>query len=46
MGLELPLAIKVAIFIFGFGGTIALAIVPWACIGTGLYDKNKKYQSW
>jgi hypothetical protein len=44
--LELSLAIKIALFIFGVGGTIALAIVPWACIGTGLYDKQKKYQSW
>lgn len=43
---ELSLATKVALFIFGIGGVIALAIVPWACIGTGLYDKDKKYQSY
>jgi hypothetical protein len=43
---ELSLAVKVALAIFGLGGVIALAIVPWACIGTGLYDKNKKYQSY
>jgi len=43
---ELSLAIKIGLFIFGLGGCIALAIVPWACIGTGLYDKKKKYQSW
>ena len=42
---ELSLAVKVAMVIFGLGGVIALAIVPWACIGTGLFDKNKKYQS-
>jgi hypothetical protein len=42
---ELSLAAKVALFIFGIGGAVALAIVPWACIGTGLYDKNKKYES-
>lgn len=42
---ELSLALKIALIIFGLGGTVALAIVPWACIGTGLYDKDKKYQS-
>jgi hypothetical protein len=42
---ELSLAAKVALFIFGIGGAVALAIVPWACIGTGLYDKDKKYES-
>jgi hypothetical protein len=42
---ELTIAAKVALFIFGVGGAVALAIVPWACIGTGLYNKNKKYQS-
>ncbi len=42
---ELSLAVKVAMIIFGLGGVIALAIVPWACIGTGLFDSNKKYQS-
>lgn len=42
---ELSFAIKVALVVFGLGGTVALAIVPWACIGTGLYEKNKKYQS-
>jgi hypothetical protein len=43
--MELDFAVKVALIIFGLGGVVALAIVPWACIGTGLYDKNKKYQS-
>ena len=42
---ELSMAAKAALFIFGLGGVVALAIVPWACIGTGLYNKNKKYQS-
>lgn len=32
-----------AIAIFGVGGVIALSIVPWVCIGTGLKDKNKEY---
>lgn len=42
---ELSLVVKVAMIIFGLGGVIALAIVPWACIGTGLFNENKKYQS-
>ncbi len=42
---ELSLAVKVAMIIFGLGGVVALAIVPWACIGTGLYDRDKKYLS-
>jgi len=42
--MELGFAIKITLIIFGLGGVVALAIVPWACIGTGLYDKNKKYQ--
>ena len=42
---ELTLAAKVALVVFGLGGVFALAVVPWACIGTGLYDKKKKYQS-
>ena len=36
--------IKIALIIFGLGGVVALAIVPWTCIGWGLYDKDKKYQ--
>lgn len=44
--LELELATRVALFIFGIGGCVALAIVPWTCIGTGLYEKNKRYQSY
>ena len=36
--------VTIALIVFGLGGVVALAIVPWACIGTGLYDKNKKYQ--
>jgi len=43
---ELDLSIRVLLFIFGIGGCVALAIVPWACIGTGLYDKDKSYQSY
>ncbi|MDE0308518.1 MAG: hypothetical protein OXI60_01620 [Acidiferrobacterales bacterium] len=42
---ELPLLTILALTIFGLGGAIALAIVPWACIGTGLYNQNKEYQS-
>lgn len=42
---ELTLAVKIALAIFGLGSCIALAIVPWACIGNGLFDKNQKYQS-
>lgn len=44
--IELDLATRVALFIFGIGGCVALAIVPWACIGTGLYKKDKSYQSY
>ncbi len=33
-----------AIAVFGVGGVIALAVVPWVCIGTGLKDPNKKYE--
>ena len=44
--MELDLATRAALFIFGIGGCVALAIVPWACIGTGLYDPNKSYQSY
>ncbi len=43
--MELSLAAKIARAVFGIGGVFALAIVPWACIGTGLFEKNKKYQS-
>ena len=42
---ELSIAVKITMIIFGLGGVFALAIVPWACIGTGLYDEKKKYQS-
>ena len=42
---ELSLSAKIVLTIFGLGGVVALAIVPWACIGTGLYSKSKKYQS-
>ncbi len=44
--IELELTTKIALFIFGIGGCVALAIVPWACIGTGLYKKNKSHQSY
>ena len=43
--IELDLATRVALFIFGIGGCVALAIVPWACIGTGLFNKTPAYQS-
>ena len=43
---ELELSIRILLFIFGIGGCVALAIVPWACIGTGLYKKDKSYQSY
>ena len=39
------MATRVALFIFGIGGCVALAIVPWACIGTGLFNKKPAYQS-
>lgn len=42
---ELSLVVKITMIIFGLGGIVALAIVPWACIGTGLYNKDKKYLS-
>ncbi len=44
---ELPPLIIGALIVFGLGGSIALAVVPWACIGTGLIDKDKenRYQS-
>lgn len=34
----------IGIGLFGLGGVIALAIVPWVCIGTGLKDPNKEYE--
>ena len=43
--MELDLATRIALFVFGIGGCVALAVVPWACIGTGLIDKDKQYQS-
>ena len=43
--MELDLATRIALFVFGIGGCVALAVVPWACIGTGLIEKNKQYQS-
>jgi hypothetical protein len=44
--IELEMATRVALFIFGIGGCVALAIVPWVCIGTGLYKKDTQYQSY
>ena len=41
---EISFGIKIALIVFGRGGVVDLAIVPWACIGPGLYDKDKKYQ--
>ena len=43
--MELDFAVKVALLIFGLGGVVALAIVPWVCIGTGLYDKDNDDQA-
>jgi hypothetical protein len=43
--MELDIAARIALFVFGIGGCVALAVVPWACIGTGLIEKNKQYQS-
>jgi len=37
------IAAQIAIGFFGLGGVIALAVVPWICIGTGLKDPNKEY---
>jgi hypothetical protein len=42
---ELSLGVKIAMILFGLGGVFALAIVPWACIGTGLLDDDKEYES-
>ena len=42
---ELSIIVKITMIVFGLGGVLALAIVPWACIGTGLYNKDKEYQS-
>lgn len=42
---ELTLAVKITLAIFGLGSCVALAIVPWACIGTGLFNKDQEYQS-
>ncbi len=33
----------IAVAIFGVGGVIALAIVPWICIGTGLKNSDQDY---
>lgn len=32
-----------AIVIFGVGGVLALSVVPWICIGTGLKNPDKEY---
>jgi len=32
-----------AIAFFGVGGVIALAVVPWICMGTGLSGKEPEY---
>jgi hypothetical protein len=44
--IELELGTRIALFIFGIGGCVALAVVPWACIGTGLVKKDQSYQSY
>lgn len=33
----------IAIAVFGVGGVLALAVVPWLCIGTGLKNPNQDY---
>lgn len=43
---ELDLSIRILLFIFGIGGCVALSIVPWACIGAGLNNKDESYQSY
>lgn len=43
--IELDMATRIALFVFGIGGCVALAVVPWACIGTGLFDRDQQYQS-
>lgn len=42
---ELTLPVRIVLAVFGLGGVVALAVVPWACIGTGLFEKDKRYQS-
>jgi hypothetical protein len=42
---ELSFIVKITMLTFGMGGVFALAIVPWACIGTGLYNTKKEYLS-
>ncbi len=42
---ELSLLTIITLSIFGLGGAVALAIVPWACIGTGLFNQDQDYQS-
>lgn len=42
---ELTLATKIALAVFGLGSCVALSIVPWVCIGTGLFNKDQDYQS-
>jgi hypothetical protein len=32
-----------AIGFFGVGGVVAISIVPWICIGTGLKDPDQEY---
>ena len=42
---ELSFAVKVFMVIFGLGGVIALSVVPWLCIGDGVFTKEKPYCS-
>jgi len=32
-----------AVGFFGISGVIALSVVPWICIGTGLKDPDQDY---
>ena len=42
---ELSFAVKVVMVIFGLGGVFALSVVPWLCIGDGIFGKEKEYRS-
>jgi hypothetical protein len=42
---ELSLAVKIIMVIFGLGGIVALSVVPWLCIGDGIFGKEKEHRS-
>ncbi len=33
----------IAVAVFGLFGVVALSVVPWICIGTGLKDPDQDY---